>query len=176
MVQKSQQMTKNYRPISLRGGVASLMEKLLNTQILRYLQSHSLIFQHRYQSGFLPEHSTVTQLCFLVQKWQMAIDKREHVQAAFLDLSKAYDRVGIPGLIGKLSALGFSRSSLSWLRSFLTNRKHHGSLRSQASHKGQCWDQYCSQLSSMTCCSLSPVSVPSLQMTALPTLPGKTHS
>ena len=53
----------------------------------------------------------------------MAIDKGEHVQAAFLDLSKAYDRVGIPGLIGKLSALGFSRSSLSWLRSFLTNRK-----------------------------------------------------
>ena len=64
------------------------MEKLLNTQILRYLQSHSLIFQH--QSGFLPNHSTVTQLCFLVQKWQMAIDKGEHVQAAFLDLSKAY--------------------------------------------------------------------------------------
>ena len=97
------------------------MEKLLNSQILRYLQSHSLIFQH--QSGFLPNHSTVTQLCFLVQKWQMAIDNGEHVQAAFLDLSKAYDRVGIPGLIGKLSALGFSRSSLSWLRSFLTNRK-----------------------------------------------------
>ena len=97
------------------------MEKLLNTQILRYLQSHSLIFQH--QSGLLPNHSTVTQLCFLVQKWQMVIDKGEHVQAAFLDLSKAYDRVGIPGLIGKLSALGFLRSSLSWLRSFLTNCK-----------------------------------------------------
>ena len=79
----------------------------------------------------------------------MAIDKGEHVQAAFLDLSKAYDRVRIPGLIGKLSALGFSRSSLSWLRSFLTNRKQcvcvnglsrHGSLRSQPSHKGQCWE------------------------------------
>ena len=51
----------------------------------------------------------------------MAIDKGVDLQAAFLDLSKAYDRVGIPGLIGKLSAL--SRSSLSWLRSFLTNRK-----------------------------------------------------
>ena len=51
------------------------------------------------------------------------VETTEHVQAAFLDLSKAYDRVGIPGLIGKLSALGFSCSSLSWLRSFLTNRK-----------------------------------------------------
>ena len=118
---KDRQNPTSYRPISLTSCVARLMEKLLNTQILRYLQSHSLIFQH--QSGFLPNHSTITQLCFLVQKWQMAIDKGEHVQAAFLDLSKAYDRVGIPGLIGKLSALGFSRSSLSWLRSFLTNRK-----------------------------------------------------
>ena len=118
---KDRQNPTSYRPISLTSCVARLMEKLLNSQILRYLQSHSLIFQH--QSGFLPNHSTVTQLCFLVQKWQMAIDNGEHVQAAFLDLSKAYDRVGIPGLIGKLSALGFSRSSLSWLRSFLTNRK-----------------------------------------------------
>ena len=90
---KDRQNPTSYRPISLTSCVARLMEKLLNTQILRYLQSHSLIFQH--QSGFLPNHSTVTQLCFLVQKWQMAIDKGEHVQAAFLDLSKAYDRVGI---------------------------------------------------------------------------------
>ena len=118
---KDRQNPTSYRPISLTSCVARLMEKLLNTQILKYLQSHSLIFQH--QSGFLPNHSTVTQLCFLVQKWQMAIDKGEHVQAAFLDLSKAYDRVSIPGLIGKLSALGFSHSALSWLRSFLTNRK-----------------------------------------------------
>ena len=80
------------------------MEKLLNAQILRYLENHSLLYQH--QSGFLPGHSTVTQLCFLVHQWQMAADRGDHVQATFLDLSKAYDRASIPGLLFKLSSWG----------------------------------------------------------------------
>ena len=89
------------------------------------------MFQH--QSGFLPCHSTVTQLCFLPHKWHQALDKGDHVQAAFLDLSKAYYRVAIPGLTNKLSSLGFSGSlvvviipaglptvcSTKWLSSFL---------------------------------------------------------
>ena len=86
-----------------------LMEKILNGQVLSYLTSESLIYPH--QSGFLPGHSTVTQFCFLAHKWQMALERGEHIEATFLDLSKAYDRVSIPGLIFKLSCLGFSRDS-----------------------------------------------------------------
>ena len=111
----------NYRPISLTSCVARVLEKLLNTQVLKYLLSNSLLFQH--QSGFLPRHSTITQLCFLSHQWQETLDKGDHVQAAFLDLSKAYDRVAIPGLINKLSSLGFARSTLLWLSSFLFNRQ-----------------------------------------------------
>ena len=56
-------------------------------------------------------------------KWQMTLDKGHHVQTAFLDLSKAYDRVSIPGLLFKLSDLGFSGETLRWFSSFLTNRQ-----------------------------------------------------
>ena len=52
----------------------------------------------------------------------MALEKGNYVQAAFLDLSKAYDRVSIPGLLYKLSALGFSTESLKWFPSFLQDR------------------------------------------------------
>ena len=52
----------------------------------------------------------------------MAADRGDHVQATFLDLSKAYDRVSIPGLLFKLSCLGFSYSALQWLSTFLTKR------------------------------------------------------
>ena len=98
------------------------MEKILNGQVLSYLTSESLIYPH--QSGFLPGHdSTVTQLCFLAHKWQMALERGEHIQATFLDLSKAYDRVSIPGLIFKLSCLDFSRDSLTWLSNFLADRQ-----------------------------------------------------
>ena len=53
----------------------------------------------------------------------MTLDKGHHVQTAFLDLSKAYDRVSIPGLLFKLSDLGFSGETLRWFSSFLTNRQ-----------------------------------------------------
>ena len=44
------------------------------------------------------------------------------MQAAFLDLSKAYDRVSIPGLLYKLSAVGVSPELLKWLSSFLQGK------------------------------------------------------
>ena len=129
---KDRRVPTNYRPISLTSSVARLMEKIINVQVLDYLQSHSLLYKH--QSGFLPTHSTVTQLIYLSNKWQMALEKGNHVQTAFLDLSKAYDRVSIPGLLFKLSALGFSTESLKWFSSFLQDRTQcvrvNGSLSS----------------------------------------------
>ena len=68
----------------------------MNNQMLAYLSENSLLYKH--QSGFLPNHSTVTQLGYLAHEWQMALEKGEQVHTVFLDLSKAYDRVSIPGL------------------------------------------------------------------------------
>ena len=70
---KDRRVPTNYRPISLTSCVARLMEKIINVQVLDYLQSHSLHYKH--QSGFLPTHSTVTQLIYLSNKWQMALEK-----------------------------------------------------------------------------------------------------
>ena len=97
------------------------MEKLVNGQVLNYLSTNSLFYEH--QLGFLPEHSTVTQLCYLSNHWQMALEKGEEIHAVFLDLSKAYDRVSIPGLLYKLSSLGFTDSTMQCFTSFLTNRE-----------------------------------------------------
>ena len=96
---KDRHSPTNYRPISLTSCVAQTMEKLLHCQVLEYLQTNGLLYEH--QVGFLPNHLTVTQLCFLTHKWQMTLDKGNHVQTAFLDFSKAYDRVSIPGLLFK---------------------------------------------------------------------------
>ena len=69
----------------------------------------------------------MTQLCFLVHNWQMALDDGKHVQSTFLDSGKAYDRVSIPALLSKLSSLGFRAPALEWLSSFLKER--HQSVR-----------------------------------------------
>ena len=93
----------------------------MNNQMLAYLSENSLLYKHH--SGFLPNHSTVTQLCYLAHQWQMALEKGEQVHTVFLDLSKAYDRVSIPGLLFKLSNLGFSNTTLQWMSSFLMDRQ-----------------------------------------------------
>ena len=111
----------SYRPISLTSCVVRTMEKLVNGQVLNYLSTNSLLYEH--QSGFLPKHSTVTQRCYLSNQWQMALEKEEDIHAVFLDLSKAYDRVSIPGLLYKLSSLDFTDSTMQWFTSFLTNRE-----------------------------------------------------
>ena len=118
--QKDRTQPSNYRPIALTSCVARVMEKLVNAQLLKYLLTNNLIYTH--QSGFLPRHSTVTQLAFLVNKWQLALDKGLCIESAFLDLSKAYDRVSIAGLMFKLSNCGVSSHALRWFDSFLLNR------------------------------------------------------
>ena len=109
------------RPISLTSCVTRTMEKLVNNQMLAYLSENSLRYKH--QSGFLPNHSTVTQLCYLAHQWQMDLEKGEQVHTVFLDLSNAYDRVSIPGLLFKLSNLGFSNTTLPWMSSFWMDRQ-----------------------------------------------------
>jgi hypothetical protein len=48
--------------------------------------------------------------------------KGKKTYALFLDISKAYDVVWIPGLLKKLAKLGISGNILGWLKNFLTDR------------------------------------------------------
>ena len=98
---KGQRDQSSYRPISLTSWVARTMEKLLNARIFEYLKQNLLLYQH--QSGFQQNHSTVTQLCFLVHQWHMPLEEGANIQSVFLDFSKAYDRISINALSSKLS-------------------------------------------------------------------------
>ena len=81
-------------------------------------------------SGFQRNHSTVTQLCFLAHQWHMVMDEGANIQSVFLDLSKAYDRVSISGLLSKLSLIGFDYPSLEWCANFLQHRQQCVRLQS----------------------------------------------
>ena len=118
---KDRQEPSSYRPISLTSCVARTMEKIVNATILNFFKTNTFLYP--LQSGFLPTHSTVTQLAYQVHKCQMALDRGESIETVFLDLSKAYDRVSHQGLISKLSTCGFSYSSLEWMSNVLSHRK-----------------------------------------------------
>ena len=119
------------------------------------------------QLGFLPHHSTVTQLCLLTHRWQLALDKRDSIETAFLDLSKAYDRVTIPGLIYKLSLYGFSRAAIEWFSAFLTNRQQRTLQRTAPSQ---------TEVTDLNCLDHSTTSKRNSHVASFGESPSDTHS
>lgn len=87
-----------------------------------HLNTNNLLFP--LQSGFRPSHSTQTLLLYSLDKWYKAVDSNKYVGVVFLDISKAFDTVNHQLLLSKLATLGLSPSTLSWFKSYLTNRCH----------------------------------------------------
>ena len=74
------------------------------------------------QHGFLPSHSTSSQLLECSYDWLSANDIHLPVDAIYIDLSKAFDSVSHSKLICKLHSFNFCDSTVKWLASFLSGR------------------------------------------------------
>ena len=64
-----------------------------------------------------------TELVLTHQQWIKALDEGRQVDVAFLDFSKAFDRVSHPGLHQKRCGFGISGSILQWRESYVTQRQ-----------------------------------------------------
>ena len=87
----------NYRPISLLSCVGKIFERVMFKHFYNYLHSNNLLYN--MQSGFIPGHSTTTQLIEIYHNICLALDNREFACFTFCDISKAFERVWIQGLI-----------------------------------------------------------------------------
>ena len=96
------QIISNYRPISLLPVLAKVYERIIFKNLYNYLISNNLITKN--QSGFRPGDSCTNQLLSLVHDIHTAFDNRKclEVRSAYLDMSKAFDKVWHDGLIFKL--------------------------------------------------------------------------
>lgn len=111
----------NYRPISLLSLLSKLLEKIANNRLTSYLEQNNLLsdIQFGFRRGRSTEHA-VSQLLDIVTSH---LDNGRCCLGAFLDLAKAFDTVSIPILTQKLENLGIRGQTLSWFKSYLTNRK-----------------------------------------------------
>ena len=75
-----------------------------------------------FVTGFLKTHSTQNVLLVMIEKWKTILNEKLKLGALFMDLPKAFDTLDHSVLLAKSSAYGFDNSSLSFVRSYLTNR------------------------------------------------------
>ena len=112
-------LPQNYRPISLLSILGKVMERIVFKQVY----SHIAPYLTPLQSGFLPNHSTVTQLLEIQHLIFNSLDKKQEVLFCFCDISKAFDRVSHRALINKLKRFGIAGNLLCWFKDYLTKRK-----------------------------------------------------
>jgi hypothetical protein len=70
-------------------------------------------------SGFIPGYSTTHQLVELYHNILLALDNKEMTRITFADVSNAFDRVWIRGLILKLERYGVKGELLSVMTWFI---------------------------------------------------------
>ena len=126
---------KNYRPISLLPHISKVTEKVVHEGIQEYLDSNNILYQ--YQSGFLPYHSTDTCLSYLSDKIIKGFENRMFAGIIPIDLQKAFDTIDHEIFLQKMKHIGFSDSSIFWLKSYLTNRAFFVTIGKESSLPGK---------------------------------------
>ena len=119
-------LAKNFRPISLTPIILRLYERLLVDKITNVLTRNNIL--NRYQAGFRAKYSTADNLYWfthLLNK-KFNVKKRRYLKplypVAFLDLSKAFDKLNINVLLKKVHHCGIKGNLFNFLKSFLSNR------------------------------------------------------
>lgn len=122
-----------YRPIAILSYLSKVFERIINNQIIDYLESHSLL--SHLQSGFRKNHSCVTALQKVSEDLRFNIDDRQISILILLDHTKAFDSVDHNILCMKLEKFfAFSQQAINFIRSYLT-------LRSQSVVSGELWSE-----------------------------------
>ena len=111
----------NYRPVALLSCIGKLQERIVFKNMYNFLIDNNLLY--KYQSGFLPHHSTVFQLIDIFHNICQAFDNSMFSCIVFCDVSKAFDRVWHKGLLFRLRQNGIDGKLLEWLNSHLSKRK-----------------------------------------------------
>ena len=74
-------------------------------------------------TGFRKSHGTQHSLTAMLEKWKKVLDKEENMSPIFMDFSKAFDTINHDLLLSKPKAYGFSKQALSFMCSYLKNRR-----------------------------------------------------
>jgi hypothetical protein len=84
-------MVESYRPINLLPIMSKFLEKLLFERLQPIIENRQLIPD--YQFGFRQKHTKIEQVDRIMRKVGKDLEDSRYCSAAFLDLTKAFDKV-----------------------------------------------------------------------------------
>ena len=114
---------KNYRPVSLLPIVSKVLERIVHKQLLQYLNTNN--FLPTSQFGYRHQHSTADALALAVENINEAQAAGQHTGVAFVDMSKAFDKVKHSILVEDLFELGLTSTALQWFSDYLMYRRQY---------------------------------------------------
>ena len=109
---------ENYRPVSLLPVVSKLFERIMQKQMVAYIEKFLSPYLCGYRKGFNAQYA----LLAMIEKWKKCLDGKGFAGAILMDLSKAFDTINHELLIAKLEAYGFDESALEIVHSYLSDR------------------------------------------------------
>ena len=124
----------DFRPISILPILAKPLEKHVQKCLLEYMENNNLF--HEFQSGFRENHSCSSAINSLVNTWISSINSHNFTGAVFLDFKKAFDLVNHDILLKKMDIYMKNNESLSFFKSYLSNRYQYVSVNCNTSQYG----------------------------------------
>ena len=118
---KSKQDSNNYRPISLLITISKILEKIMYTRTIRFLDMHKLFYNSQY--GFRKKHSCTDAIMELVGEILKNNENGIYTACVFLDLSKAFDTLEPSILLKKMQRYGIQGICNDWFKSYMENRR-----------------------------------------------------
>ena len=111
----------DFRPISLLPAISKVIEKIACFQICGFFKGDNEL--DKLQSAYKKFHSTSTALLNINDDIYQSMDKSQITILILLDYSKAFDCANHRLIFAKLKAAGFQDEALSWILSYLLDRK-----------------------------------------------------
>ena len=131
-----------------------MYERIMQNQIYPYLSKNIAKYQCGFRKGFSAQHCIIA----MIEKWRQTLNSGGRATAVLTVLSKAFDCIDYELLITKLNAYGFDNSSLTFIYSYLSERKQRtkivlvvGQRYYLVYRKVQPWDHFYLTPIHMTC-------------------------
>lgn len=117
---KDPHQATSYRPISLTSCVCKLMEKMINTRLVWFLEKNNCLSP--VQFGFRKNRSTLDPLLRLSNHIQQGFANGKQTIGMFFDLEKAYDTTCRSGILNDFVNMGIRGNMMKFIKEFLTDR------------------------------------------------------